>query len=105
MRLFFDTASLTVSRSSEDSSPKTIRPLQSTTIIPSFVRVATFSCIRTLLCGPRQLPFRQDRSPLQVDAPAYRLRGGFSKLVRAHRAWSEVLAAGVAASSSAAGGL
>src|SRR5271154_4588298 len=57
MRLFFDTASLTVSRSSEDSSPKTIRPLQSTIRIPSFVCVASFSCIKTLLCdGPNHIP-------------------------------------------------
>ena len=45
MRLFSVTAFLTVSRKSEDSSPNTIRPLQSTTKIPSFVCVASFSCI------------------------------------------------------------
>src|SRR6266852_5824737 len=51
MRLFSDTAFLTVSRSSEDSSPNTMRPLQSTTRTPSLVRVASFNCIRILLSG------------------------------------------------------
>src|ERR1700687_1852608 len=47
MRVFTVTAFFTVPRNSEDSSPNTIRPLQSTTRIPSFVRVASFSFIST----------------------------------------------------------
>src|SRR5258706_14183460 len=78
MRLFSEIAFLTVSRSNEDSSPKTIRPVQSTTRTPSFFRVASFSCI-TLLCGPR--PTSVGTTPLPGDAPAYRLHGGFSKPV------------------------
>src|ERR1022692_4178885 len=66
MRLFSGTAFLTVSRNSEDSSPKRIRPLQSTTRIPSLVRVANVSFIGTLLCGLHQTPLEPDRSRTTV---------------------------------------
>src|SRR5216684_1183494 len=56
MGLFSDSAFLTVSRSSEDSSPNTIRPLQSTTRTPSFVRVASFNCIKDPPERPPLLP-------------------------------------------------
>src|SRR5580700_330915 len=68
MRLFSVTACLTVSRSSEDSSPNTIRPMQSITRIPSLVRVVILSCIRTPLPCPRRLRLEADRSWI----PGYR---------------------------------
>src|SRR5208282_1801608 len=61
MRLFSNNVFLTVLRNREDSSPNTIRPLRSTTRIPSFVRVASVSFIRTLLCGLHQIPPGPDR--------------------------------------------
>src|ERR1043165_5541687 len=46
--------SLTASRSSSDSSPKMIRPWQSTTTTPSTVRELSFSCIRHLSFFPAE---------------------------------------------------
>jgi len=51
MRLFSDTAFFTVSRMSDDSSPNTMRPVQSTTTIPSFVFVANLIAFkRSFVC-------------------------------------------------------
>src|ERR1700722_10163352 len=80
MRLFSDTAFLTVSRSREDSSPNTIRPLQPTTRIPSLVRVASFSCMDTPLPPTSNSVGIRAAPAFRVDALAYRLRPGFSKL-------------------------
>src|SRR5271155_778761 len=79
MRLFSVTACLTVSRSSEDSSPNTIRPLQSTTRTPSLVRVVTLSCIRTPLRRVATFRSNYGAATPSTDPPAYRLRCGFSK--------------------------
>src|ERR1700722_1506166 len=61
MRLFSGTAFFTCSRSSEDSSPNTIRPLHSITKTPSTFLLAIFSCMNSPLKQPQSNPQRPAR--------------------------------------------
>jgi len=63
---------------SDDSSPNTMRPVQSTTTIPSFrFLLPTLIASNAPLCPA--IPPRPTSSRTSGDAPAYRLRFAFSK--------------------------
>src|SRR6185437_4122567 len=79
--LFCGIKSRSVSRRLADSSPKIIRPLQSTTRIPSTVRVLSFICTRVLLATESF----SKRPPAYLVDPAFartqvkRIRGAGEK--------------------------
>src|ERR1035441_8799033 len=80
MRLHSDKAFRTVLRKSRASSPYTIRPLQSTTRTPSFVRVASVSFMeRSSRPGPIPPELGRSRTmvtPQPVPCHTYKLPSG-----------------------------